>query len=72
METDQLSGWMDRKQGLLSQLRQLAHRQVESVKQADMSHLLGLLAAKQRLLQELQEIERRLDPFRDQDPQSRH
>jgi len=71
METDQLRGWLDRKQAVLSQLCQLAHRQVDFVQQGDMGHLLGLLTAKQKLLQELQQIERQLDPFRDQDPERR-
>jgi len=71
MDTDVLKELIDRKHHVLSQLSQLAQRQVSVVKQGDMTHLLGVLAAKQKVLSVLQGIERQLDPFRKQDPDSR-
>lgn len=71
MDTDLLAKLIDRKRHVLSQLSQLTIRQLTTVRQGDMSHLLGLLAAKKHSLNELQAVERELDPFRHQDPDSR-
>lgn len=71
METDLLAKLIDAKHDVLGQLRELAGRQSELIPQSDMGRLLSLLAVKQRLLVELQSLERQLDPFRDQDPDQR-
>jgi hypothetical protein len=71
METQRLHELINQKKAVLAQLRKLAERQVEFIQNGDMGHLLGLLAAKQRLLQQLQHVERELDPFREQDPDQR-
>ena len=71
METDRLHELINQKQNVLAQLLQLAQRQVEFIQSGDMGHLLGLLAAKQKMLQHLQKIEQHLDPFRNQDPDER-
>ena len=71
MDTDVLAQLINAKLELLSQLRQLAVRQAELIEAADMSRILSLLAVKQRLLNTVDDIERRLDPFRQQDPEQR-
>jgi hypothetical protein len=71
MDTDSLAKLIDRKLQVLNQLHQLSLRQVQFVEQGDVSSLIGLLAAKQRLLHPLQSIEDGLAPYRDQDPDGR-
>jgi flagellar biosynthesis/type III secretory pathway chaperone len=71
LETDVLAELIDEKHKLLEQLRDLSRRQSELVERGDMTKLLNVLSAKQKLLHELGCIERRLDPFRDQAPESR-
>lgn len=70
-ETDVLAELIGRKHECLTQLRDLGLRQDALIASDDMSRLLQLLGVKQRLLGELQEIERGLDPFRQQDPEAR-
>jgi hypothetical protein len=70
-ETDLLTDLAGRKRECLTQLHALSQRQLELIEANDMTQLLGLLSAKQRLLVDLQQIERLLDPFRGQDPESR-
>jgi len=69
--TDTLSEQMQQKHELLSQLRDLGQHQIELIVQGDLSRLLKLLAAKQRLMNALQTVERTLEPFRHQDPNLR-
>lgn len=71
METDVLAALIDEKAGVLAQLRDLARRQAQIVDHGDINQLLALLAAKQQLLNELQALEQRLDPFRSDDPDRR-
>jgi hypothetical protein len=72
METDLLAQLVDGKHEVLVQLHQLAHRQLSLIgDDREMSELLSLLAAKQALLDELHALEKQLDPFRQQDPESR-
>jgi flagellar biosynthesis/type III secretory pathway chaperone len=72
MQTDLLANLMDRKHEVLVQLHQLSQQQRARVDEGhDVSELLGLLAAKQTLLDKLNTLERQLDPFRRQDPESR-
>jgi uncharacterized protein YicC (UPF0701 family) len=71
METDLLASFIGNKLAVLEQLRDLSRRQTEIVAQGDMPNLLQVLAVKQNLILELQAVEKRIDPFRDQDPDSR-
>lgn len=71
METDLLASLIGNKFSVLEQLRDLSRRQSEIVAQGDMPSLLQVLAVKQNLIMELQAVERRIDPFRDQDPDAR-
>ena len=70
-ETDLLLELIGLKQNCLEQLRVLGVRQLELIELEDMTQLLNVLAAKHHLLAELQQLERRLDPFRGQDPRAR-
>jgi len=71
LATDILAELIERKRRCLLQLRDVGHRQLELIESGEMSALLDLLASKQSMLLTLQKIERAMDPFRDQDPQSR-
>ena len=71
METSILAELIAKKHDLLVQLRDVGKRQMELIAAGDMTHLLKLLSSKQRLLNGLQEIERQLDPFRQQNPDRR-
>lgn len=71
LDTDILSELIERKHGLLVQLRDLGRRQLQLIEANDLTQLLKLLASKQKLLTELQGVERHLDPFRLQDPEAR-
>lgn len=70
-ETDQLSALITRKLTCLTRLHELGCQQLDMANSGTMTQLLDLLAVKQRVLLELQRIERDLDPFRSQDPESR-
>lgn len=71
METEILASLIDKKYEVLSLLRQLARAQQAIVHTGDMTRLMKLLATKQNLLHQLQDVEHQLDPFRHQDPDSR-
>ena len=71
LETELLTELMGRKRDCLVQLRDLGPRQLAMVREGSMTALLDLLSAKQRLLLELQELDRQLVPFRGQDPNAR-
>src|SRR3569832_2178058 len=70
-DTDLLFDLAARRLECLVQLHALSRRQLDLIESEDTSTLLGVLAAKQRLLGELQELERGMDPFRSQDPEQR-
>jgi hypothetical protein len=70
-DTEILADLIGRKHHLLSQVRQLGRKQLELIEVNDLTQLLKLLASKQKILTELQSIERQLDPFRAQDPETR-
>lgn len=70
-ETDTLAGLIQRKRDCLQSLYEMGKRQMEFVADGEMARLLDVLAAKQRVLNDLQRVERALDPFRDQDPETR-
>jgi hypothetical protein len=70
-DTDALSQLVTERHGCLRQLAELGSWQLQAVQTNDMNRLLAVLAAKQRLLVGLQNLERQLDPFRQQDPAER-
>lgn len=72
LETDLLSELIRRKRSCLVQLREMGGKQLELVRDGDITHLLELLAAKQHVLIQLQQVEQQLHRFRGQDPQQRH
>jgi hypothetical protein len=69
--TEILSDRIEQKLSLLGQLRDLGRRQAALIEAGDLTQLLKLLSAKQRLLVALQSVERELDPFRDENPERR-
>ena len=70
-DTDLLMELAGQRRSCLEQLHALGGRQLELIETSDTSHLLNVLAAKQNVLEELRQIERRLDPFRPQQPEER-
>ena len=70
-ETDLLAELVARRHGLLGQLHAIGRRQVDLIEQGDMTQLLQVLSVKHHLLAEVQQVEKRLDPFRGQDPNAR-
>lgn len=71
MNTDVLAELIEAKLLLLRQLRELAAQQAHVIEQGDMSRVMSVLAIKQRLLNAIEQVERQLDPFREQDPDQR-
>ena len=71
LETDVLAGLIVRKHKCLVQLRELGGRQRGFIDGGQMTSLLDLLAVKQRILGDLQQIEHDLEGFRGQDPEVR-
>ncbi len=71
IETDLLAELVQQKHDVLVELRELSRRQAEIIAGGDISKLLSVLAAKQALLSRLQQLEPRLEPFRQQDPEAR-
>jgi hypothetical protein len=71
VDTKLLAELIRHKHELLVKLRDLSRRQIALVGAGDMTGLLAALSAKQSLLEDLQQVERRLDPYREQDPESR-
>jgi hypothetical protein len=71
METDFLAQLIDERHAVLVQLQELAREQAVIVHEGHMTRLMSLLAIKQRLLYSLQEFERKLEPYRLQDPDLR-
>lgn len=70
-DTDLLLDLIGQRQHCLEQLRTLGSRQLELIDAQDMTQLLHVLAAKHNVLAQLQQLERRLDPFRGQEPRTR-
>ena len=69
--TDVLAELIESKHRVLVQLRSLGERQLALAQDGLMTELLDVLGLKQRVLAQLQSIERALEPFRGQQPQSR-
>ena len=70
-ETKELADLVQRKLTILTLLARLGKQQLALIDGGDMTLLMKLLSAKQTLLTQLQELERRLDPFRADDPEAR-
>jgi len=70
-DTRSLAELIHRKRQCLLSLHTVGQKQLELVRGGTMTELLDLLAAKQQVLLQLQGVERDLDPFRAQDPDSR-
>lgn len=71
LKTKQLAELIHQKHQVLEQLHMIAVRQGELVETGDMPPLLKLLAAKQRLLDGLRSLEKRLEPFHAENPETR-
>jgi len=69
--TDILAQLVCAKHQCLLQLRDLGRRQLDLIEASDMTGLLEVLSTKQNSISQLQRIEKALDPFRDQDPDTR-
>ena len=69
--TAKLAELINAKHQVLLKLREVGQRQAELAGQGDVPELLSLLAAKQTLIDGLQQIERELGPFRNDDPDRR-
>jgi flagellar biosynthesis/type III secretory pathway chaperone len=70
-DTDRLAALIEGKLQALAVLCRLAEQQLALVEAGETTSLLKLLAAKQNVLGQLQRIERDLDPFRAEDPETR-
>jgi hypothetical protein len=69
--TERLAALVSAKCQLVEMAARLARRQLEFIEAGEMTSLLKLLAGKQVVLQRLQELDRQLEPFRAQTPESR-
>lgn len=70
-DTLRLLELVTRKHDCLVQLRELGRTQAALIDSGDVNRLLGVLADKQRLLVDLHDLERFLDPYRHDDPERR-
>jgi hypothetical protein len=70
-ETEKLAELIRRKHDCLTQLHAMGARQMELVQEGSMAELLDVLSAKQRSIDELQRLQKALDPFRGQAPEGR-
>jgi hypothetical protein len=70
-DSRQLAAAIARKAQLLDLLRRLGEAQLSLVGEGDMTRLMQVLSSKDSLLQQLQHVERELDPYRDEDPDRR-
>lgn len=70
-ETRRLLDLVAGKHACLVRLSEHGRKQQELIETGDITQLLGLLATKQRTLDELHEHERNLDPYRADDPAKR-
>ena len=71
MESQRLAQFVQCKLQIMQLLRRLAAQQLEVIAGGDTSNLLKLLAAKQTVMDQLAKLEKQLDPFRGQDPETR-
>ena len=69
--TVRLAALVSGKRQVLELLVRLSRRQLELIAGGDTSALVKLLTAKEKVLAQLQVLERQLDPFRSEDPDQR-
>ena len=69
--SQELYGLICQQREVLLELKHFAEVQQQIVQQNELGKLVSLLAAKQKAIQRLQEIDRNLAPFQNQDPESR-
>jgi hypothetical protein len=69
--TQALAGLARQRRRLLEAMAAVGERQQQLLDEADTASLLNLLSSKQQLIGALAQIERGLDPYRDEDPASR-
>ena len=70
-DTKHLAQLLEHKHKVLSQIRALAVRQVDLADAADASAMIGLIAAKQGLIDGLLKVEQALGPYREESPDQR-
>jgi flagellar biosynthesis/type III secretory pathway chaperone len=71
LSTETLANLVAHKLQLLELLAKLSRAQMELIDGGDMTKLLAVLGAKQKLLSQLQQLDQALVPFRDEDPDQR-
>jgi hypothetical protein len=71
LSTNLLADLIRRKHDVLAQLCAVGRRQQEIVERGETTTLLELLAAKQKMIALLQQVERELAPFHAEDPDAR-
>lgn len=71
-DTDRLAQLVARKYECLLTLCEQGRRQQTLIAAGEVNALLALLSDKQRSLEQLQDLERQLDPWRRDDPRERH
>lgn len=59
------------KRELLGRIYELVQRQHRCVEKQEISRIMPVLSAKQQLIDHLQQVERELDPYRNDDPEAR-
>ena len=69
--TDLLARLVARKRECLLKLRTMVGKQLEVATDGSVTALLDILSSKQRVIVQLQDVEKALSPFRDQDPDQR-
>ena len=70
-DTDLLAELVTRKRECLLKLRTMVGKQLEMATDGSVSALLDILSSKQRVILELQDVDKALSPFRNQDPDRR-
>ena len=70
-DTDLLAELVTRKRECLLKLRTMVEKQLELATDGSVTALLDMLSSKQRVIIELQDVEKALSPFRNQDPNRR-
>ncbi len=71
LDADRLAELVAQKYQLLQMVQELVVRQQELIDRGEISELLEVLVVKQKILEQLQGVERQLEPFGQQDPQTR-
>jgi len=71
LETDRLAELIQRKHACLVELPEMGRKQLDLIRGGEINELLDVLVCKQRRLEDLQTVEKALDPFRAQAPEKR-